>query len=147
VVERADHPLAMMQREIDLAVEEACLALEPRNQATRIGFDQWPAIDVIEDERTLTLRADVTGVNRKDLDVEITGDQLSIHCSRNEERTEEKRGYLCYEGRAGGFSRTVSLPSHVDCDQIDARYHKGVLTIAIPKIPDQGPKRVVVNTT
>jgi HSP20 family protein len=144
--ERADHPLATMQREIDRAVEKACLALEPGNRPMLIGVDQWPSIDVIEDEKTLTLRADVTGVDPKDLEVEITGDQLSIHCSRNEERTEDKRGYLCYEGRAGGFSRTLSLPPHLDCDQIDARYQKGVLTIAIAKIPDHGPRRISVKT-
>ena len=107
------------------------------------AFKPWPAVDVAEDERAVTLRADVPGIDEKDLDVEVAGNVLTIRGSRDEEHEDKSRRR--HERVTGRFVRTVTLPSYVDPAGVEARYEKGVLTVTVPKVPGRGPKRVKVN--
>ena len=106
-------------------------------------FNAWPAVDVNEDDRAVTLRADVPGLDEKDLDVEVSGNRLTIRGSREE--AHEDKANRRHERVTGSFVRTVTLPSYVDPAGVEARYDKGVLTVTVPKIPGRGPKRVSVS--
>ena len=106
---------------------------------------EWPAIDVAEDEKAVTVRADVPGMEAKDLDVEVSGNQLTIRGHREDEWSKTEGGIHRQERRSGSFSRTVSLPAYVDASKIEARYDKGTLTVVAPKTRGQGPKRVQVS--
>jgi HSP20 family protein len=104
----------------------------------------WPALDVEEDEKNLTVRADVPGLKPEDIDIELSGNQLTIRGQRADERTEEQCGSRFTERRFGSFMRTIPLPDYIDRDQVDARYDRGILTLTIPKVAGKGLKRVQV---
>jgi HSP20 family protein len=106
----------------------------------------WPAIDINEDEKSLALRVDVPGISAKDIEVDVSGNLLTVRGSREEEKRSKSGGISRHERHTGSFLRTITLPTYVDSGKLDAKYDKGVLTIIAPKIPGAGPKRVPVKT-
>jgi len=146
VTRRPSEPLSTIQREVDRAFDRIRRIVEVAKSPDFGDFLASPAVDISEDEKAVTVRADVPGLDAKDIDVEVSGNALTISGSRREEKKEEKAGYTRHERRAGSFSRTVTLPSYADAGKIDAHYDKGVLTLKVPKIPGQGPRRVAVKT-
>lgn len=103
---------------------------------------EWPAIDMSEDDKELTLRMDVPGIDVENLDVEVSGNVLTVRGSRDEER--EDRRLHRRERVSGRFVRSVTLPSYVDPAALIARYDKGVLTITVPRVAGKGPRRITV---
>ena len=106
----------------------------------------WPAIDVDEDEKGVVIRADIPGVESKDVSVEVLGDQLTISGSREEAKEEKKANVRVQERRFGKFVRTLTLPPYVDPEKLEAKYDKGTLTVKAPRVPGQSPKRIDVKT-
>lgn len=106
----------------------------------------WPAIDMNEDDKAVTLNVDLPGVNPKDIEVNVSGSQLTIRGSREEEKKSKTGGVWRQERHEGSFLRSVTLPSYVDPGKIEARYEKGVLTVAVAQTPGAGPKRVPVKS-
>lgn len=104
----------------------------------------WPAVDVTEDERTLTVRADLPGLEAKDVDIEVSGNLLTLRSSRAQEHKEGDGGRYRHERYAGAFARTISLPPYADAERAEARYDNGVLTVTVPRVPGAAPKRVPV---
>lgn len=137
-------PFSAIQNEIDRAFERAWRMFGNGGVEVAEDFIQWPAIDVSEDEKAVTLKADIPGVDAKNLEVQVLDNVLTVSGSREEEKSEEKEGYKCQERRSGSFSRSFTLPQYIDASKVDAKYDKGVLTVTAPKIPGQGPKRVAV---
>lgn len=105
----------------------------------------WPALDMAEDDKAVTLRVDVPGLDARDVDVEVSGNLLTFRGQRHDEWSDKKGGVYRRERRAGSFARTVTLPDYVDADKVEARYEKGTLTLTIPKIPGKGPRKVQVS--
>ena len=102
----------------------------------------WPAVDVNENDKEVAIRMDVPGVDAKDLEVEVSGQVLTVRGSRNEEHEDKRRHRR--ERVNGEFVRSVTLPAYVDPAALIARYEKGVLTVTVPRLPGQGPKRIEV---
>lgn len=146
IARRASEPTGSLQQQIDDAFNKMRRAFDEGLMPQLGSWTQWPAVDIAEDEKVVTLRADLPGVEAKDLDVEVSGNALTIRGSRQEEKKEEQGGYRRQERRFGSFSRTISLPNYVDAGKIDARYDKGVLTVTVPKIPGHDSKRVSVRS-
>jgi len=132
-----------LRRDIDDACERIWLGLEDRLAFMGERLTPWPALDAAEDDKGITLRVDVPGMEAKDVEVEVSGSQLTVRGKREEERKEEKEGWLRH---SGSFTRSVTLPPYIDAAKVQARYDKGVLTLTAPKIPGEGPKRVQVKT-
>jgi len=141
-------PLASLQNEIQRVFENAWDAFAGGAFPNVITSTTtaWPAIDVAEDDAKITVRADVPGLEIKDVSVEVSGSVLTISGSRTEEHKEEKKGYFRQERSSGSFSRAITLPPYADAANVAASYDKGVLTVTIPKVPGQEPKRVEVKT-
>ena len=146
VARTAAQPIASLQKEIQNVFQNAWDAFAAGKFPSFGMVAAFPAIDVAEDEKAVTLRADVPGMDPKDLDVEVSGNLLTVSGSREEEHKEEKEGYRRQERTSGSFTRTVTLPSYVDAEKVDARYEAGVLTVTVPKVPGRGPKRVAVKS-
>lgn len=109
------------------------------------GFaEAWPAMDVSEDDKSVTLRFDVPGLDEENLEVEVLGDTLTVRGSREEEH--EDRRLHRRERVMGSFTRSVSIPSYVDPESIEASYRKGVLTVSMRKVPGREPRRVQIAT-
>ncbi|HYE20567.1 MAG TPA: Hsp20/alpha crystallin family protein [Tepidisphaeraceae bacterium] len=104
----------------------------------------WPAVDVSEDENAVTVRCDVPGLDAKDLDVQVSGNLLTVSGSRADEWSGKKRGVRRQERVSGSFSRNITLPDYVDGQKVEAKYQKGTLTVTVPKVPGKGPRRVTV---
>ena len=138
--------MSTFRHDIDDAFDRVWRGLEDRLASVGERFTPWPAIDAAEDDKGITLRVDVPGMEAKDVEVEVSGSQLTVRGKREEERKEEKAGWIRHERHRGSFTRSVTLPAYIDAGKVEARYDKGVLTLTAPKIPGEGPKRVQVKT-
>jgi len=98
-------------------------------------FDsEWlPAMDVYDDEKNFYIKADVAGIDAKNLDVTINGNVLTLSGKTVEERKDEGKNYIFSERRSGTFSRSVTLPSGFKQNDIRGDLKDGVLTITVEK--------------
>lgn len=99
-----------------------------------------PRVDIAEDEKAVTLTAELPGVKEGDIEVSLNGDQLSIkgekRSEHDEKRETEGRTVHRMERSYGAFQRTLTVPYQVDADQVSAQFRDGVLIITLPKPPD-----------
>jgi HSP20 family protein len=99
-----------------------------------------PRVDVTEDEKAVTLTAELPGVNEKDIDVSLVGDQLTIKGEKRSEHKEKKdlEGHVVHrtERSYGAFQRTMTVPYQVDPKEVSADFKDGLLRITLPKPPD-----------
>lgn len=105
----------------------------------------YPPLDVIEGDNEVTVRAEVPGIEPADLDVSVTGDVLTISGEKKEHTERKGQHYFHTETRSGSFRRSISLPSGVDPQNVQADYQQGVLTVRLQKKPSSQPTRVQVN--
>ncbi|MBN2305530.1 MAG: Hsp20/alpha crystallin family protein [Anaerolineae bacterium] len=105
-----------------------------------------PALDVIESEDTITVRVDLPGLSPDDVTIEIDGDLLTISGAFQSEIDEENERYHHRERRYGVFKRTLRLDDTLDQDNTTATFDNGVLTLALPKLPEAQPRRIAVQT-
>jgi HSP20 family protein len=103
-----------------------------------------PAVDVYEDEHTVTLKIEVPGIDEKDIHVQVENNTLTVHGERKIEKEEKEENYRRVERHYGSFTRTFTLPTTVDSDSVSATYDKGVLKIALPKKAEAKPKQIKV---
>lgn len=102
------------------------------------------SVDVEERENEYVLRAELPGVKREDLNVNVENDVLTIEAEKREERDEKETGYYHTERRFGKFSRSFKLNGQVDADKVDADYSDGVLQLSLPKKEEVKPRKVEV---
>lgn len=109
------------------------------------GSDKWsPAVDVAENDKELTVRAELPGIDPKDLDVTVTGNQLILSGEKKELEEHEGKDFHHTETRYGAFRRVVPLPEGVDTENVDAQYANGVLTLHLQKTAPAAGKRIEV---
>ena len=104
-----------------------------------------PAVDVYEDEHNITLKIEVPGIDEKDIDIRVENNTLTVHGERKFEKDEKEENYRRVERQYGSFTRTFTLPSTVDPENIQADYDKGVLKIRLAKKAEAKPKQIKVN--
>ena len=92
-----------------------------------------PFIDVIETEKEVIATAEMPGLEKQDIKINLTEDRLEISAETKHEEKKEEKGYLYRERRSGSYYRAISLPSPVDPDNSKASYKNGVLEIKMPK--------------
>jgi HSP20 family protein len=103
-------------------------------------------LDVKEDEKSYSVRADIPGVKKEDIQVDIEGDQVSLRAESKQEKEEKKDEKVIYSERSYGMvSRSFSLPTEVDAKGARAEYKDGVLNLTLPKKPNGGGKRIAVS--
>jgi len=114
-------------------------------QGTPSGGRRWvPAMDLVEGGGAYVLRADLPGLSREDIAVEVDGNVLTVSGERSSERSAEDEGYVRVERAHGSFSRSLTLPEGVDPKAVVATVEKGVLEVRIPKPEQRRPHRVEV---
>ncbi len=91
-------------------------------------------VEVTEKEKEYDIRAELPGVKKEDLDIDIDKNYLTIRAKKEEEVCEDKKAYKKSEFRYGEFSRSVYLPQDIDMEKIDATLEHGVLRITVPKL-------------
>jgi HSP20 family protein len=108
---------------------------------------EWvPAFDVSETDNELTIKADVPGMDKEDLNITVSDGILTIKGEKKHEKKEENKHYHCVERRYGSFSRTMRLPTEVEAEKVDATYKDGVLSITLPKSEVVEPKKIEIKS-
>ena len=103
-----------------------------------------PRVDVEETEREVVVKADLPGVDPKDVDVRVVDNVLTVRGERKEQKDEKRTSYHQIERPAGAFYRVVPLPAGADTEKVTATGSNGTVTITIPKKPEAQPKRIAV---
>jgi HSP20 family protein len=106
---------------------------------------RWvPAMDLLETDEALILRADLPGMRRDDVNIEVKDATLTVSGERRAEDHEKSEGFYRVERAFGSFSRSLSLPRGVEPDAVTAEFNDGVLEVRIPKPAEQKPHRVEI---
>jgi HSP20 family protein len=106
-----------------------------------------PPVDVKETAEQVVVKAEVPGMEAKDINISVSGEVLTIKGEKKSEREEKEENYHLVERSYGSFSRSLVLPAAVDLDKIEAKYDNGVLTVTCPKKEEVKPKPIEIKTT
>ena len=102
-----------------------------------------PQVEVFERGNNLVVRADLPGLSREDVDVEVDDDALIIRGERHSDVEDEKEGYYRSERSYGSFYRAIPLPDNIDATQCNATFKEGVLEVTLPKPRQQSSARKI----
>lgn len=107
-----------------------------------------PAVDLIDDGSAFRLNAEMPGIKKENVNLEVTENELEISAEMKEEKKEEdeKSGFIRHERRYSKFYRKVPMPQPIDSEKVEAELKDGVLTVKLPKIsqPERKTKKVGV---
>lgn len=117
---------------------------EPFEELGPLAKTWMPRVDIEETDKEILVKADLPGVDAKDVEVTVRDGALILKGEKKEEREEKKKNYHSVERFVGRFYREVPLPTGTDPDKIAATSSKGVITITIPKKPEAQPKKIAV---
>lgn len=110
--------------------------------------EEWlPAVDISESEDKITVKAEIPGMEAKDIDISMSGDTLTIKGEKKTEKEEKEENYHVVERSYGSFRRSMKLPAVVNADKVDATYKNGVLTVVLPKKEEVKPKAIEIKAT
>jgi HSP20 family protein len=109
------------------------------------GVRTWaPALDIAERKDAYLVSVELPGVNPDDIDVTLEGNLLTIQGERHQTQESSDQQFHRVERFYGGFRRTVSLPSAVQADAIQASYENGLLQLVVPKAEEAMPKKIAI---
>lgn len=106
-----------------------------------------PSFDIKETSNGYVFVADLPGVRQEDLDINLTGNRLTISGKRESEEKKEGENWFTSERSFGAFTRTFSLPEGVDGSGVQAELRNGVLTLSVPKVPEVQPRRITIQAS
>ncbi|MDX1433989.1 MAG: Hsp20/alpha crystallin family protein [Gammaproteobacteria bacterium] len=142
-------PWSMLRRFQDdvnrVLAESANVAGGDSDQSNVVTSHWAPAVDIKEEDKRYVLRADVPGVEPKDIEVTMENGVLTIKGERRHEEAKEGNGYKRVERSYGTFYRRFSLPDSADAEGITASGKNGVLEVSIPKKEKLQPRRISVS--
>lgn len=116
----------------------------PTTDGEQSVADWVPAVDVVEEKERFVLRADVPGVDPKDIEVSMDGGVLTVAGERMNESESSEGGVKRIERFSGRFYRRFTLPETADAEHITAKSDKGILEVSIPKRPEVQSRRISV---
>jgi HSP20 family protein len=96
--------------------------------------EKFPRVDIIDRDAEVEVRAELPGVEKKDLDVSLSDNTVTLKGSTRHEEKEEKGDYYRSEITTGSFARTLTLPGNVDSDRAKATFRDGILVLTVPKV-------------
>jgi HSP20 family protein len=111
-----------------------------------VGAGVYPPMNITQDNDNFYVRAEVPGITPNELSISATGNRLALAGKREIQREQERVSYHRKERAEGSFNRTVTLPTEIDADKVDAHYADGVLTLTLPKAAEAKPRQIKVRT-
>jgi len=103
-----------------------------------------PAVDIYETDQNLVMKADLPGVDPKDVEVRVENNTLYLKGQRKFENEVKEENYHRIERSYGAFTRTFTLPGTIDADKVVAEYKDGMLTLTMPKREEAKPKTIKI---
>ncbi len=134
--------LMSLRQAMDRLFEDSFV--RPSRILTTLGEAAAPALDVYQTPNEVVVKTALPGLNPEDINIDITGDTLTIRGETKAEQEIKKEDYLYQERRYGHFSRSVVLPGGVQPDKAEATLEDGILTLSIPKAEGVKPKAIKV---
>ena len=104
-----------------------------------------PRMEVEENEQDFLLNVEVPGLNKKDIDISVKDNVISISGERKEKVHKKESQYHLNEIRYGRFCRSFQLPNNVDVDNIKGNWKEGILTVKIPKTELAKPRKIEIS--
>ena len=137
--------LATLQERMNRIFDESFRGAARQDDEDWATGGSWaPLVDIYERDGNLELKAELPGVDPKDVDVSLTDGSLVIKGEKKEAKEEKKKNYHKVERFIGQFYREIPLPSGVDAEKISAITAKGVITVTVPKKPEAQSKKIAV---
>jgi HSP20 family protein len=116
-----------------------------RESGEEMREGMWqPPVDIFEDAESLIIKAELPGIDQKDIDVRIEDSTLTLRGERKHDQEVRKENYHRVERYYGAFQRSFSLPTTIDQEKVKATCDKGVLTIVLPKKEETKPKQISI---
>ena len=123
-------------------------AFSPFFRESELSTRTWaPPVDIYEDENKLVLKADLPGVEPKDVEIKVEDGMLYVNGERKFEKEVKEENYHRVERSYGAFSRSFSLPTSIDSEKIAAEYKDGQLILTMPKREEAKPKTIKVSVS
>ena len=107
----------------------------------------FPAINIWAAEESARVTAEIPGVSKDDLEINVTGDTLTLSGVRSQDDLPEGARYHRQERRFGEFSRSIQLPYTVDVNKVKAVFKNGVLSVDLPRVEAEKPKKITVKAS
>jgi HSP20 family protein len=147
---RERHPFESFRREVDRLFDDfgrswrspftrSLLDVEPFSRVQTSWYNA-PAVDVLEKSDKYEITAELPGLDQSNIDINLSGDVLTIRGEKKEEKEETEKGYHLSERRFGSFQRSFRVPDGVDVNTVEASFKNGVLTLTLPKTPEAQSK-------
>ena len=109
----------------------------------RTFSETWmPSVDISETKDNFVVKAELPGLEAKNVNVSISGDVLTIKGEKKTKEEEKDEHYHCIERYSGSFQRAFQLPSGVKANKIEASFDKGVLKVTLPKVEEAKKKEI-----
>jgi len=115
------------------------------------GFEEFskkftPSVEVSEKENEILVRAEIPGLDPKDIDLSVENNSLILRGEKKREKKDEKENYVHMECSYGMFNRIIPLRAEVDKDKVSANYKNGVLTVRLPKTSESRSKKISIES-
>lgn len=129
-----DHPFYSLQKEMNSLFDNFFRGFDvaPRGFAAQMaGFT--PSVDVKENDKEFIIKAELPGVEEKDIDVTVMNDAVTIKGEKKEEKEDKDKNYYYMERSYGSFCRVIPLEAEIEAGKAEAKFKNGILDIKIPK--------------
>lgn len=133
-------------QELDSLTDRLQAAFDVSMPTPAQGGSWAPSVNIEETPEALYLTAELPGVRRDDVELEVENNILTLRGEKNDTRREEAERYHLFERRSGSFQRSFTLPRTVVADEIAADYADGVLHVTLPKAPEAKSRRIEIGT-
>jgi len=146
-----DHPFYVFQQEMNQLFDNFLRGFDaaPLNalEERLTGFS--PIVDVKEDGKEVSIKAELPGIDEKDIDVILSENALIIKGEKKEEKEDKGKDYYQMERSYGSFHREIPLPAGIDNKKVDATFKNGILSITLPKTEDAkiAGRKIPIKTT
>ena len=137
--------LVSAQRDFDRLFREA---FSNQHADTELSTRSWaPPVDIYETEEAIVLKAELPGVESKDVEVRVEDNTLYLKGERKFEKEVKEQNYHRVERSYGSFARSFSLPNSISTDKVKAEFKDGLLTLTMPKREEAKPKTIKIDVT
>lgn len=140
VTRRDTNPFSFLQQEIDRLFDGVSRTIPGFTTST------MPSMDISETDKAIEITAELPGLERKDVELNVTDNLLTIRGEKKNEREEKNKDYHLVERSYGSFSRSVELPAGVKVEDITAEIANGVLTVTVQKPAPKQAKQIEIKT-
>jgi HSP20 family protein len=116
------------------------------DQANDAGAGVFPPLNVTQDDDNFYVRAEIPGIDPKELQISALRNRVTLAGKRQLPKEHERASYHRKERAEGSFNRTLTLPTYIDAERVEARYTDGILMLTLPKAEEAKPRQIMVRS-